>query len=241
MTAVIVLLAVFALMLAMAYAGYRDGLFIATYGLVRCLIAFLCAMTFCWPLASLMTDVLTREAPWPLYFIPIAFIGVFGIVMALGRWLKVSYTDPEVSSPAIVDRVTGPVVGVLLAIVFTGTLLIFWSLLPCAKFVPADQGRINIKLGALDNGVKMLKFYDFMQGRMRGNKQFILEEAVVGREGQGARPGPGESFNDLNGNKEWDPGWLWKYNHYADIDLKDLPPVTGAGPQPAAAPVKPGP
>jgi hypothetical protein len=239
MVAVIVLLAVLALLVAMAYAGYRDGLYAATYALVRSVIGFLCAMTFCQPLASFLTGVISREDPMPQYFIPISFIGIFGIVLAIGRWLKVTYTDPGVACPASVDRVAGPIVGLLHAVVFTGTLLVFWSLLPFAKFVPADMGHVNTKLGSLDTGATMLKFYDFATGRMAGDAPFLLQdEPVQGQTQPGAPPAPGQSFVDVNGNGKWDRGWLWKYRHYADIDESVLPaPAAGAAPAaPAGAP-----
>lgn len=235
MTAIIVLLAVLALLVAMAYAGYRDGLFAATYALVRSVIGFLCAMTFCQPLASFLTSAISSTEPMPKYFVPISYIGIFGIVLAIGRWLKVSYTDPGVSCPASVDRVAGPIVGLLHAVVFTGALLVFWSLLPFAKYVPADLGRVNAKLGALDTGATMLKFYDFAQERMPGNTPFLLEDEPVQGRTQGEQPpAPGEAFEDVNGNGKWDRGWLWKYRHYADIDESVLPAGAAAA-SPAAS------
>ena len=44
MISVLVTLFVLALLVLMALAGYRDGLFFSTYALVRNLVAFLCAM-----------------------------------------------------------------------------------------------------------------------------------------------------------------------------------------------------
>jgi len=227
MTSVLTLLAVLALLLATTYAGYRDGFFIATYALMRSLVAFLCAMTFCEPLRAVLTSVISDKYPAPQYLLPIAYLLVFGLVMVLGRWLKIQYTEPGLSCPAAVDHTAGPLIGLLHGVVFTGTLLILWSMLPFAKFIPADQGRINSRLGKLDTGRSMLVFYDFVQDHMGGNLPFLLNDEPIVNDADGdKRADPGDEFKDLNANGTWDRGWAWKYEHYADIGddaLKRLP------------------
>jgi len=225
MIPILVLLVVLALLIAMAYAGYRDGLYTATYALMRGLIAFLCAMTFFGPLAYILTNMISDKDPAPQYFRALAFIAIFGIVLVVAKLLKVQYTDPGAGCPIMVDRTAGPVVGVLNGIVFTGAILIFWSMLPFAKFIPDDQGRVNAKLGSLDTGAVMLKFYSFARGRMPGNTDFLLNDEP--RELDAA--GNMTAFTDENRNGQWDHGWLWEYEHYADIDTSVLPVVV-AGP-----------
>ena len=60
MISVLATLFVLALLVLMALAGYRDGLFFSTYALVRNLVAFLCAMTICSPASSHPSSATTR-------------------------------------------------------------------------------------------------------------------------------------------------------------------------------------
>ncbi len=221
MIPILVLLGVLALLIAMAYAGYRDGLYSATYALMRGLIGFLCAVTFCGPLAYILTSFISSTPPAPQYFHAIAFLAIFAIVLVVGKLLRVQYTDPAAGCPLLVDRTAGPVVGLLNGVVFTGALLVFWSMLPFPKFIPADQGRVNARLGSLDTGAVMLKFYGFARNRMPGNADFLLQNEPRELDANGDMV----AFTDVNRNGHWDRGWLWNYEHYADIDASVLPPV----------------
>ena len=233
MTSILALLVVLVLLLAMAYAGYRDGFFIATYALMRSLVAFLCAMTFCEPLRAVLASIIGSKYPLPQYLLPISFILIFGAILVFGRWLKIRYTDPGISCPAAVDQSMGPVVGILNAVVFTGALLVFWSMLPFAKFLPADLGRVNTKLGSIDTGYRMIAFYDFVQDRMGGNTPFLLEDETIENDVNGDRRAePGDEFTDLNANGTWDRGWAWKYGHYADIGRNVLARIPQAEQEP---------
>ncbi|MGD2174030.1 MAG: hypothetical protein PVJ27_01405, partial [Candidatus Brocadiaceae bacterium] len=101
--------------------------------------------------------------------------------------------------------------------------LILWSLLPFAKYIPADCGRVTMKTPALDTGTAMLRFYAFTTERMPGNTPFLLEdEGIVEDENGNGRADAGEAFYDVNGNGQWDRGWLWKYRHHADILPRDV-------------------
>ncbi|GAH68876.1 unnamed protein product, partial [marine sediment metagenome] len=203
MTSTIATLIVLVLMGAMVYAGYRDGLFEAIFSLMRNLIAFVCAMTFCEPLARLLAAVITDKPPAYEYFVPISFLLTFGVVAGLGRWLRIRYTNPEVPCPLLVDRIGGPVVGLLSAVVLTGTLLILWSLLPFVKYVPGNYGRIQIKASVLDAGSGMLRFYSLAEKRM-GGAEFLLHdeplEPDVNRNGRFDNDVEGEAFRNINRN-----------------------------------------
>ncbi len=226
MIPVLVLLAVVALLIAMAFAGYRDGLYTATYTMARNLIGFFLAMTFCGPVGEILSSIISTTPPAPQYLRAIAFLLIFGLVLIVGRLLKVQYTDPGAGCPIIVDRTAGPLVGLLTAVIFTGSLLVFWSLLPFPRFIPGDQGRINAKLGTLDTGAAMLKFYGFACGRMPGNTEFMLNNEPREVDASGKMT----AFTDENRNGEWDHGWLWNYEHYADLDTRDMPAVvSGSG------------
>ncbi len=223
-------LIVLLLLLLSAYGGFRDGFFFTVYALMRNLFAFLCAMTFCEPLGRLLEKTATRTPPAHEYFMLISFAAIFGGVFAFGRWLKVRYTVPGVLSMEIVDKTVGPVLGLLNGVVVTGTLLILWSLVPFAKYIPADLGDIQIHSHVLDTGAMMLRFYDHETGVMGGKAVFLLEdEPIKNDENKNGRADEGESYVDRNKNGRWDRGWLYEYKHYADITPSDI----GQSPGPA--------
>jgi uncharacterized membrane protein required for colicin V production len=231
MTSIIALIAVFVLLLLMTYAGYRDGVFATVYALLRNLFGFLCAMMFCEPLARQLTGAITRAHPAYDYFVAISFAAILAAAFALGRWLKVRYTVPGVVSITLVDRIAGPALGLLNGIVVTGTLLVLWSLMPFAKFVPGDLGRAEVTKPALDTGSRMLSFYEYESKRMPGGTVFLLQdEPLKTDENMNGKGDAGDSFDDKNGNGQWDRGWLYKYRHHATIlpaDLQQLPGVMG--------------
>jgi len=224
MTSVVAFLIILLLLGFMTYAGLRDGLFFSTYALMRNILAFLFAMTFCEPLARIFCKVFTSNYPAMLYFVPLAFAIIYGAVFALGRWLKVTYTIPRIECPVYVDRIAGPIVGFTNAVVVSGTLLIAWSLFPVMRYAPNDIGYLKPRI---DTGTTMLRYYSYAEKRMGGNMPFLLhDEAVNDDRNQNGRPDLfGESFSDVNGNGVWDRGWLWKYRHHADIAPMQLDPL----------------
>ena len=135
MTSVLATLFVLILLVLMGIAGYRDGAFFTAYALLRNLFAFVCAMTFCEPLALVLAKIISDSYPAQDYYVPIAFAAVAGAVFAIGRWLKVTYTVPGVPCLALADRIAGPALGVMNAVVLTGSVLVLWSLLPFAKYL----------------------------------------------------------------------------------------------------------
>jgi uncharacterized membrane protein required for colicin V production len=225
MTTVIATLLVVLVVGLSVYGGARDGFFFTIYALVRNLFAFLCAMTFCEPLARVLEQTLTRSYPAHAYFAMLSFGAIFGVVFALGRWLKVHYTVPGVFCLAVVDKVVGPALGLLNGVVITGTLLILWSLMPFAKYIPGDVGVIRIQSRTLDTGAMMLRFYDHETRSIPGKGVFLLEdEPLKTDENKNLRADEGDSYVDRNNNRRWDRGWLWKYKHYGDITPGDLQP-----------------
>ena len=226
MISVLVTLFVLALLVLMALAGYRDGLFFSTYALVRNLVAFLCAMTFSDLLAGVFAAIISDDPMAWGYFVVVSFALIFGAVFLLGRWLKMTYTIPHVPALSLVDRIAGPVAGAMNAVLVTGTVLIFVSMLPFAKYLPNDLGRATVRVRALDTGVAMLHVFDYVQHRMGGNRHFILEpETIVTDVDRDGRADEGVDFiDDVNGNGTWDRGWLWQYRTSCEIMPEDLPP-----------------
>ncbi len=198
----VALVVTLALMALMIYAGYRDGVFVGTYALLRNLFAFMLAMTLFAPLTGLLLVLLPGEHPKPLYYQVTLFALVFGAAFALARWLKIRFTKPRVPAYAWVDRIAGTVCGLLNGIVVVGVLLILWSLMPFAKFIPGDFGRIEAERLPLDAGAIMLRFYDFTARKIPGGRTFLLED--VQRGGKVER------------------GWLWRYRNHADFSMTDL-------------------
>jgi len=218
---------------AMGYAGYRDGAYAAIYSLVRNAIAFLVAMTFFEPLAAFLARTAGEAYPRPLYYKVIAFAFLFGVVIVLGRWLRIRYTVPEVRGYAVVDKSVGPVAGVLNGLLVAGVIFIIWSMMPFAKYLPNDGGRIDTERLVVDSGSGMLRFYDFARRRMRGGRTFLLHDEPLKKDiNKNGVFDPGEdTYLDLNNNGQWDRGWLWRYKTHADIHVEDLEAAKAAGPQ----------
>lgn len=222
---------VIAVVILMGLAGYRDGAWFSAYALMRNSIAFVCAMTFAAPVGRLLENVITSGGHAREYFFCIGFGLVAGIVFMIGRWLKVTYTVPHVPATLWGDRIGGPALGILNGIVVTGTVFVLWSLVPFAKYMPGDTGTIKVKDG-LDTGVAMLRFYKFTERRMGGGRPFLLhDEPLITDLNRNGRIEPGEEFDDVNGNGQWDRGWLWRYENHGEILPSDLPgaPPPSAG------------
>jgi uncharacterized membrane protein required for colicin V production len=233
MTSIIATLAVLAILVLSALAGFRDGIFFTVYALLRNLFGFLCAMTFCEPLARVAESLTTRTHPAHEYFVMISFAAILAVVYLVGRSLKVKYTVPQIYCPALVDKIVGPPLGLANAIVVTGSLLILCSLAPFAKYIPGNLGDAHVKLSALDTGAAMLRFYNHETGCMPGKAVFLLDDEPLVTDETGDLRADGEDkYKDLNNNGHWDRGQLWKYYHYMDILPQDLQSVPGYAPPP---------
>ncbi len=226
MTSTLALLFVLAMVLFLAYSGLRDGVFFSTYALARNFVAFLFAMTFTPAMSKFLEAMLGGGHPAPQYYRAISFATILGVVYVVGRLLKVHYAEPEVRCLGWVDRIGGPIVGVLNAVVFTGAVLVLWSMLPFAKYLPGNWG--NAHPSALDTGSAVLRVYDHMEERMGGNAPFLIHDEPIHEDLNGnGRVDPGDAFVDLNGNGQWDRGWLWHYEHHATITTRDIERIPG--------------
>jgi len=222
----------------LAFEGFRHGAFFALYCFVRNLLAFMAAMTFCEPATELFLRTFPRLElhPGPLYWRVIFFALIFGVVFGVARWLKLKFTPPHVRTITLVDKVAGPVIGLANGYILTGFVLILWSLMPFAKYIPGDNGRMDPDRLVIDSGTTMLKYYAFATHRMGGSRRLLLENEPVPEKIDTNKDGKpdkvndngdglwqlGEAFEDLNDNGKWDVGWLWRYRHFADIGMNDL-------------------
>lgn len=248
----VAIIGVIVIVLLAAFDGVRTGLFATACSAVRNVLAFLLALTLCEPLVNVLTKVFADQHPGPLYYRAIAFAGVFGFVFGIGRWLRVRFTIPDVRSYYYADYIGGGALGVLNGIVLAGTVLVLWSLMPFAKFLPSDFGRISTDKLPLDAGRVMLRFYGRCTHTMGAGRTFLLEDervladreepygvpdAIADLDGDGQLdPVPGETFEDLNGNGRWDRGWLWLYRNHADFRVGDL--YAAVGKKPTAPPAE---
>lgn len=211
----------------MAFDGFRSGLYRTTYALLRHLFAFLAAITFAAPLSGLILTLVPnfKLHPGPEYVRVIAVAITFGLVVGLARYLRNRFTAADVSGMALADKIGGSVLGLLNGIVLSGFVLILWTLMPFARYVPGDYGRIRTQSLPFDTGAAMLRFYKYSADRMGGSRTFLLDgEPVLQDQDADGVPdaGPGVGFEDLNGNGEWDRGWMARYRNHADFRLEDV-------------------
>jgi len=227
---------------ATAYGGYKNGAFFSTYALTRNLFGFLVAMTLFEPVGAVAAKVFGHAHPVPLYCEAVSFVALFIAVFVGARYLKVRFTPATVPGASLVDQIGGGFLGLVNGILIAGFVLIVWSLMPFAKFIPADFGRVDAERLPVDAGGIMLRFYGLTAKRMPGGRVFLVgpEEVLNDQDGDGRPdtsrdidqdgtpdPVPGEDFEDANGNGRWDRGWLWRYRSFAEITRTDLQRVSG--------------
>jgi hypothetical protein len=241
----IALLATLVILGLMIYQGYQGGLFASAVAFTRNVLAFVCAMTFCEPLAVLVLKLVPSFElyPGPLYLRVIAFATAFGIVMGVGNWLNEKFLSQDLLAHPLADRIGGTALGLLSGVIISGFVLILCTMMPFLKCIPGDFGRIQTDKLLPDSGGIMLRIYGWSAGRMGGNRMFLLEDEpiVKGRDanhdgrpdgldinGDG-RPDalfdgtyPPQTYQDLNKNGVWDRGWLWLYRHHADFYVEDV-------------------
>jgi uncharacterized membrane protein required for colicin V production len=224
---VVAILATLIIIGFMAFDGFRSGLFRATYALVRHLLAFLAAMTFAVPVAGLILSLVPNFSthPGPQYVRVIAVAIIFGVVVGAARYLRNRFTAADISALDLPDKIGGSILGLLNGVVLSGFVLILWTMMPFAKYVPGDYGRIRTTSLPFDTGAVMLRFYNYSAGRMGGSRMFLLHSEPVQQDANAdgvPDAGPGVGFEDLNGNGEWDRGWLTRYRNHADFRVEDV-------------------
>lgn len=251
MISIIATLVVLAMLAFSTYSGLKQGAFFAVYTFMRSLIVFLVVMTFCEPLAQLGTALVSDKYPAYEYFVVISFAFLMGLTSAIIRKLKVSLTVPRIPMPRPVERACGGVFGLLNGAVISGMVLVLWTLMPFAKYIPGNGGHLHVGAHLLDTGHAVLVSYDSIQGKFGGNDDFLLDENEPMIEGKdenanGQPDGENDVFDDINGNGRWervnrwitldgfgrfddingngrlDRGWLVRYRKHADIEPIDM-------------------
>jgi hypothetical protein len=200
-------------------------------------------MTLAEPLMHLLSAFLPSTHPGPLYYRALSFIAVFGIVFGLARYLRITYVESSVECYRYADYIGGAALGFVNGLVIGGVLLVFWSMLPFVKYIPSDFGRVETTSVPLDPGAAMLRLYSRTAQTMGGRRPFLLQpepilldedeypglpDATRDIDGDGEdEPVAGESYEDLNGNGQWDRGWMWNYRRHADFTVDDISRVAG--------------
>jgi hypothetical protein len=238
MLTIIAVLVVLLLLGLNLYSGIRDGAFYAISACVRSLVAFLVAMTFCEPMAMLMKRYIAHTHPAYQYWRIIAFGFLLGLTVTIFRKLKVRFTPPEVPCHPVVDKSVGPVFGLLNGVMISGMILIMYTMVPAVKYLPNNHGDLGMAGRTADTGGRLLRFYSFVEKRFGGGATFLLDENEPMRPGldlnnNGQPDLPDEDINsivDLNGNGEWDEGWLVRYRDHARIEPIDMMRARGYTP-----------
>lgn len=218
MMQIVIQVAVFGVIIGTVVGGFRDGAFAAAYSALRTFFCLIIAMTFFEPVSYLIYSNVERFSvyPGPDYIRAIVFPTLFALVFGLARMLKVRYTAPKVQALPMVDRIAGPVLGLLNGIIIAGIICIMWSLMPFARYMPSDSGTVDERRLVWDAGATTLRFYSFMCRRMPGAKPFLLEpEKIVNDTNGNGRvdAGTDDSWEDTLPNGKWDEGWLARYRN----------------------------
>jgi len=214
------------------YTGARDGAYNSAFAACRSLLAFLVAMTFCESLAALLAWLLGGAYPLYDYLLPACFVMLIMLVFFISRRLRYKFTPATVPLPSWLDMTTGPIFGVLGAVVLTGIVLILYSLLPFTKFIGNDSGHFSLGDKQYDTGARMLEFYDYVEDRFGGNDHFLnygAEKMVAGKDANlnGMPDDEKDEWYDQNHNGVWDRGWMTRYQTPAFLTRYDYYRIRG--------------
>ncbi|MFM8495568.1 MAG: cadherin repeat domain-containing protein [Planctomycetia bacterium] len=191
---------VLALMAALAYYGYRYGLFLATLAGLHALAAVVAALGLTSPVAAWLE---LADVPRH-YALPGAFLGVLAVV-AIGIRLAIGAAVPPdvVKLPPRIDQLGGVIVGGISGLVVAGVVLLAFSIAPLPPAYRIDGSRLSFDMGSrlLDVFVRCLS--GDVQTRdvlLRG------EPGTAAAGGPVARPAWSEPFVDADGSLTRDDG-----------------------------------
>lgn len=198
-------------------AGYRDGLYTSVYSASRTFFGFMVAMTFTEPIRDLVLNMVPRLRihPGPKYLEAVIWPTLLALVIGLTRTLKMRYTIPRVEAWKLVDKIGGPAVGLFHGILFAGLLVLLWSYMPFAKYMPGDSGRVVEKRLFWDAGATAIRFYSYMTHRMPGSRKFLLHDEPILQDVNGnglVDKGSDDKWDDNEiPNGKWDQGHIDRY------------------------------
>jgi len=194
-------LLVLGLVAALAFYGYRQGLFLATLAGLHALAASVAALGLVGPVGAWLE---LADVPRH-YALPGAFLGVL-VVAAVGIRLAVGAAVPldAVRLPPRVDQVGGLIVGGLAGLVAAGAVLLALSIAPLPPTWRIDGSRLS-----LDMGSRVLDAFSRCLGVDPKTREVVLrgEPGTPAAAGQPVpRPAWSEPFVDANTSLARDDG-----------------------------------
>lgn len=210
---------VLGLVAALAFYGYRQGLFLATLAGLHALLAVVAALGLVGPVGAWLE---LADVPRQ-YAIPGAFLGVL-ITAAVGIRLAIGAAIPPdaVRLPPRVDQVGGLIVGGLAGLIAAGGVLLALSIAPLPPPWRIDGSRLSFDMGS-----RVLDVFSRCLGVDSKTREVLLrgEPGVPPAAGQPVpHPAWSEPFVDVNGNLARDDG-----EPFLDTDLNDaFTPVLSA-------------
>jgi len=202
---------VLGLMAALAFYGYRRGLFLATLAGLHALAASVAALGLTGPVAAWLelADV-PRHYALPGAFLGVLIAAAVGIRLAIGAMIPLD----AVRLPPRIDQVGGLIVGSLAGLVAAGGVLLALSIAPVPPTWRIDGSRLS-----LDMGSRVLDVFSRCLGVDPKTREVLLrgEPGAPPAAGQPVtRPGWSEPFVDANGSLARDDG-----EPFLDTDSND--------------------
>ena len=190
---------VLGLMAALAYYGYRYGLFLATLAGLHALAAVVAALGLTSPVAAWLE---LADVPRH-YALPGAFLGVLAGV-AIGIRLAIGAAVPPdvVKLPPRIDQLGGLIVGGLAGLVAAGGVLLALSVAPLPPAYRIDGTRLSFDMGSRLLGV----FVRCLSGDAKVRDVLLRGEPGTAAGGPVARPAWSEPFVDADGSLTRDDG-----------------------------------
>ena len=192
---------VLGLVAALAFYGYRQGLFLATLAGLHALAASVAALGLTGPVAAWLE---LADVPRQ-YALPGAFLGML-TAAAVGIRLAIGAAIPPgaVRLPPRIDQVGGLVVGGLAGLIAAGGVLLALSIAPVPPMWRIDGSRLS-----LDMGSRVLDVFSRCLGVDTKTREVLLrgEPGAPPAAGQPVtRPAWSEPFVDANGSLARDDG-----------------------------------
>lgn len=184
---------VLGLMAALAYYGYRSGLFLATLAGLHALAAVVAALGLTGPVAAWLE---LADVPRH-YALPGAFLGVLSVA-AIGIRLAIGAAVPPdvVKLPPRIDQLGGLIVGGLAGLVAAGGVLLAFSIAPLPPAYRIDGSRLSFDMGS-----RMLDvFARCLVGDAKVRDVLLHGEPGTAAAGPVTRPAWSEPFVDADGS-----------------------------------------
>ena len=182
---------------AMAFFGFRHGLFLAVVSALVVLTGFFMAVALSPSLATQveLTGVSTEAS------LAVAYATILFLILAVARVAVGGlFTDEDVRFRPAVDRFGGAAVGAFAGVMLGGAMLVGWSM------CELPQGwRLNAPAMSWDSGARCLwTFVRWLEPSPERRAMLFQGNVVKKANGAGKVIRASEPFDDANGNWTWD-------------------------------------